>query len=362
MSHPIERPLATAAVVIVLVLSVTVAAGGVAADTSNESDDEYVVIQDGEAIPIEPIGHGYETTEEFYDYRTPDTEPSAYSYSSHGTTHLQEDDTSILFLHESADGLSLVIVHDRYDGTTEGGAATFQINDLPDEGEWVVEDDNYSGGHEIWDHRETSSRISWAWTEARTDGAAFHGGLDDEFAIEIYPQFNERATLSEIYDGEVTDWQVVSGPEHDLNRTSLDMDQPITIASGPATSITVTDLTVPNTAVANDSVEIDAAVENDGLLEESFNVAFEIDGEPVDTQDVTLEPGESTTVSTTVEMDEAGTYDVSVSNVTDTVTVEAEEDDSDDEDVDGDDELVGFGVVAAAFALVLVGLALRYRS
>ncbi len=329
-------------------------------DHGSESDglDGYAVVQGDRCVPIEPLGDGERTAEEFYDYRHPETDPSAYTYSSHGTTHLQEDDTSILFLHEGSDGLSLFIVHDRLDGDTEGGAATFQIDNLPETGEWVVEDDNYSDEldtrqHEEWEHGDDWSRITWVWSEERTDGGAFNGGLDDEFAVEVTPAFNDNADYR-VYDGEVDDWQVLSGSEQDPERTSLEMDEPIELQSGACSA--VTDLDVDETPEIGEEVTITAAVENAGDREETVTVPFAVDGDVVDETEVTLAAGENATVSTDVSFEEEGTVTVGVGDVAADVSASEPAD---------DDRLPGFGAVATALAvvtLVLAGAAVRRRT
>ncbi len=348
---------ALAAIGLLALLALGTSAGGsaTAADASATSlddhdEDRYSVVQGDRCIQIEPMGDGGQTAEDHYDYRNPNTTPQSYTYSSHGTTHLQEDDTSILYLHEGSDGLSLVIVHDRYDGFTDGGAATFQIDGLPQDGEWVVEDDNYDGADAEWDHSATSSRITWVWSEARTDGGAFNGGLDDEFAIEISPAFNEFADF-QVYDGEVDDWQVLSAPEHEPERTSLDLHQSIEIRSGGCT--VVTDLDVDETVDAGNSTDVTATVSNDGVHNETVTVPIEVDGEVVDEHELTLESGETATVTSTVEFDEAGDVTVSAGGVTADVTVS---------DAAGAmDQLPGFGVAVAVTAIFVALFLARRR-
>lgn len=384
-------------VTIAITVGATVGVAGVAAqdDHGNETA-EFAVLQGDRCVPIEPIGDGNQTVEEFYDYRTPETEPSSYNYSSFGTTHLQEDDTSIFFLYEGSDGLSLVLVHDRNGGNTAGGALTMQIEDLPEDGEWVIEDDDYGDGlgdgpYDEFDHDGSSSRITWAWDEGRNDGAAFNGGLDDEFAITIDPAFNDRADYR-VYEGELTDWQAVSAADGDeFERTSLSMDEPAVILTGSCRSVAVTDLGTSEPAIAGESTEIEATVENDGLQAGTFDVTFEVEGDTVDEREVTLEPGENATVSTTVEFVDPGTYAVAVDDRTTNVTVTEpqedggdgtdgnESDGSDGNETDGTggnesdgadgtasgvaDELsLGFGVAAATAAIALGVAVLRRRS
>ena len=335
--------------------SVTGTDGGSSAIDGHESNgaDEiqgHSIVQGDQCIPIEPLGDGDRTVEELYDYRHPETDPSAYTYSSHGTTHLQEDDTSILFLYEGSDGLSLVLVHDQFEGDTEGGALTMQIDDLPESGEWVVEDDNY--GDELdtrqleeWDHGETSSRITWVWSDGRTDGGAFNGGLEDGFAIQIDPAFNDDADFR-VYDGELTDWQALSGTEDDPDRRSLDVSEPIEVRSDACAEIA--DVDVDDVATAGERVEAVATLVNDGEYDETVTVPFAVDGEVVDERSVTLESGEERSVSTAVEFPEAGDVPVSVGGELTHVTV-------------SDDSFGGWTYAIAIAAVVLALTALVAR-
>jgi hypothetical protein len=346
------RALTTIAVTAVLVVSATAGFGVVGANTVQQEPDEYTIVQGDECWTVEPIGDGHRTVEEFYDYRSPNTSPSSYSYSSHGTTHLQEDDTSRLFLHEGSDGLSLVVIHDEYDGDSLGGAATMSFEGLPESGEWVVEDDSYDGRDDQFSHRDTSSRITWVWTENRSDGGAFNGGLDDEFSITIDPAFNSQADFRE-YDGQIRSWEAISGTDSGYERLELDMNEPIVIQSGGCTSYAITDLSTADSTTTGESTTIEATVENDGAVAGNFTVPFTVDGETVDERDVMLEPGETTTVSTTVTFDEAGTYTVGAANTTTELTV--------DDGSTISDRMPGFGVAAVGVAVLLATLIARRR-
>ncbi|MDS0475116.1 CARDB domain-containing protein [Natrinema sp. 1APR25-10V2] len=348
--------LATVAAVVALIVSATVgatAASAVAPPDSNHPD-EYAVAQGGDCWTITPVGDGYQTVTEFYDYRTPNTSPSSYSYSSHGTTHLQAEDTSSLFLHEGSDGLSLVVVHGQYNGNSPGGAATMLFDGLPEDGEWVVEDDSYDGADDEFSHRDSSSRITWSWGENRTDGAAFNGGLDGDFSITVEPAFNDQADFS-VYDGRVTDWQTISATDGGYERTSLDMSEPVTIQSGSCTSHAVTNISVSEPVAAGESTTLRATVENDGALAGNFTVPVTVDGETVDEQTARLEPGETTTLSTTVTFNTTGTHLVEVANTTTEVTVG-------NGDGNETDEVPGFGIPAVAGTALLAALLARRRS
>lgn len=356
------------AIVLIAALGVSAMVGPATVGAQSETG-EYSVIQGGECIMIEPLGYGHRSAEEFYDYRTPDTDPSAYSYSSHGTTHLQEEDTSTLLLHEGSDGLSLVFLHDQYQSNSSGGAVTMQLNNLPAEGTWTVEDDSYEGHEDVFDHQETSSRITWVWDEERNDGAVFTGGLDTGFEIEIIPGFNDQADFS-AYDGEISDWQVLSGTGNDPERMSLAMDEPIVIQSGGCNSLDVTDVSMAETAAVGEPIDVEVTAENGNDEAITSTMIVTADGEQADRQDITLDPGETTSFSTSVTFDEAGTHTVGVDGETAEVTVEEtaeSSEDSSDSSEDGDDgdtgesEMPGFGVTAVAVAVVLGTLLARRR-
>jgi len=225
--------------------------GPSAAQASLPPTDSYVIEQGESCHPIEPLSTDG-TVESFYDYRNHETHPEDVErmYSSYGTEHLQEDDTSLLFLHEGTDGMSLVMVHDRLDGDTEGGAATFDIVGLPTEAEWVVQDDLYDGETNMatWDSGDGWASASWIWSDARTDGGAIQGGLNDQFAVTIQPAFNEDADHydnEDLYDpefhgdGEIEDWEVLSGDVDAPDRTALSLEEPVTIRTGTCNSPSV---------------------------------------------------------------------------------------------------------------------------
>ena len=335
--------------------------GAVAADDANDEyeghpieyeNGGYAVVQDDTCYTIEPLGDGHRTVEEYYDYRNPNTTPSSWSYSSYGTTHLQEDDTSSIFLHEGSDGLSLVFLHDRLDGNTEGGAATLLFQNLPADGEWVVEDDNYEGGDEEWDHRETSSRITNVWTEARTDGGAFND-LGDDFAVEVTPAFNDLADF-QVFDGEVTTWQALSGDDHNPERIELDMHESIEIRSGGCSA--VTDLRVAETANVSEEIRVEATIDNAGGNAEQLIVPIAVNDEIVAEEEVTVSGNATTTISTSVTFEEEGNQTVSVGEQLATVDV------GDGGEDDIADRVPGFGILVALMALALALLVARRRN
>jgi hypothetical protein len=225
----------------------TVALGGLSTTQAQQSSGSKVVIeQDGKCIPLEPLSYEGLPVEQFYDYRTPDTQPSSFKYASFGTRQLQRKNTSIMFLYEGPKGLSLVVIHDKLDSTGSGGAATFRLTGLPAKGKWVVKDDSYDGStnRDTFDHsinrdwegkKSATSVINWTWQGGRSDGAVYRG-LSDEFKFKVHPAFNKNAALSSTgegpYEGKVKKWEVLSGNVNNPTRTELKMQKPVTIKSG----------------------------------------------------------------------------------------------------------------------------------
>ncbi|AFZ74222.1 PGF-pre-PGF domain-containing protein [Natronobacterium gregoryi] len=251
-----ERRLAAVAAVIALVVLGSV--GGVAGQVIAQSDenatpDAYVVEQGDACQQIEPLSTA-ESVDSFYDYRNHETHPEGVDrlYSSYGTTHLQENNASLLFLHEGTDGISLVMVHDRVDGNTTGGVASFDVIGLPHEAKWEVKNDDYDGPTNMdeFDRGDGWASADWIWIESRTGGGAIQGGLNDPFAVTVHPAFNEDAEYYEdddLYDpdwydgGEIEEWHVLSGDATSPVRSELgSLSEPVTIRTGTCDEPTVT--------------------------------------------------------------------------------------------------------------------------
>ncbi|WIV67505.1 hypothetical protein [Natrialbaceae archaeon AArc-T1-2] len=222
---------------------------------ANETDaDGYVFEQGSVCQPIEPLESG-DPIDEFYDYRDHETHPEDGErlYSSYGTTHLQEDDTSILFLHDGPDGLSLVMVHGQLDGNGDPNYMTFDIVGLPGQAEWVVRNDAYTSetNRDEFHRGDGWANASWIQRGDRTGGGAIQGGLDGEFAVTVQPAFNDDATLThenhghpnpDFYgEGEVESWDVLSGSADEPDRTTLpSLEEPVTIRTGTCDDPSIT--------------------------------------------------------------------------------------------------------------------------
>ena len=91
-------------------------------------------------------------------------------------------------------------------------------------------------------------------------------------------------------------------------------------------ALVVSDLSItPSTVETGDPVTITVEVSNDGLLQFSEGITLRVDGSSVESEILTLMPGETETVTWTVSEATAGTYSVEVNGLTDSFTVEEPE-------------------------------------
>ncbi|WP_336023536.1 PKD domain-containing protein [Halobellus salinisoli] len=293
--------------VLALVLAVSLLSG---VSLANEHGT-VAVEQDGVCRVVDPVSTD-QTAAEFYDY-TGGSSP----YSSHGTVQYQRNDTSILLFHDGPDGLSLVVVHDRYPGDandsgTDGGVASFDVSGLPTEGEWTVEDDDYDDQTDQFSHEGTESELDWVWSDGRNDGAAFTG-LEPGSTIRIDPAFNEDATLERQFEGEqgvISSWQAIDNTEDGFERRELSsLSAPVYIwvgsceeRPGPDASLDVT----PSATGVGDTVTLDASATTSVRPIREYRWDLTGDG-----------TADSTTAEPTLEnaFNSPGTYDVSVTVV-----------------------------------------------
>ena len=246
----------------------------VARRQTDEQTDEPIVVEQGDrCIEITPFVGG-EPVEELYEYTYPerfDGPPGSTgdSFSSEGTTDLQRDRTSILFLYDGPEGRSLVLVHGRLDGEEDaGGLVSFSITGLPSDGRWVVRDDYYltadgeqaASNFDRWDVEENPHRIDWVYRAGRTDGGAFRD-LGSDFEVRIEPGFNDDARLANEHDfGPIEYWEVLSGDRQDPDRFPLELDHPVTVRRGRCDSDVVdvdspTETETPEEAETPDETE-----------------------------------------------------------------------------------------------------------
>lgn len=221
----VPQPLPVILVIAVVIGGFTIGGTAMLGTGQSSTDRTYVLVQDDRCIPVTPLS-GETPVAEFYNHSRS---------SSIGTIDLQRPNTSILFLYRGPTGTSLVLVHGMVERNSQGGSISMSISGLPASGEWVIEDDNYTGpsNYDTWNHTQETSRIDWTWRAAKTDGGVFHGLEDLNGSIRITPRFNQDAALyGEHYDGNVTDWEVLSGDQSDPTRVALKMDSAVTIRTG----------------------------------------------------------------------------------------------------------------------------------
>ncbi|WP_135823750.1 PKD domain-containing protein [Halorussus ruber] len=314
------------------------AAGNDASESAGDTETFHVV-QGEECYEVTALGSGEKTVSEFYDYRA----GAGTLYGSYGedSQAVQENQVSHVFVYEGEEGLSLVMLHDDLN-ETGGGAATFDISGLPEEREWVIEDDDYANRDDNFDHGETSSTIDWMWGDNRTDGAAVRG-LDADFeGITVEPAFGEeswayqnRSNPWPFATDEIEDWQLQSGTGEEF---SLDRDEPIKILKGScgggedgsededehgdenegedghdrdsSAALSVS----PETVTENESVQFEASGLAEACEDATYKWDFDSDG---DTDARTDDP----TVSHTY--DDAGSYNATVTIVREDGTEES---------------------------------------
>ncbi len=220
---------------VVAVLVVAALSGGVAA--SQQAGESYVIEQGDACTEIDPLSYENQSVVEFYGY-TANASDEGVVYSANTPLGLEDvnDRTSSLFLYEGPDGLSLVVLHGAPDGSA-GGAASFQFDGLPEDGQWVVKDDPESESVEQWNRTENGAQtVHWAWQSRYTDGGAFHGGLGGEFEVRIDAAFGEDARLDPLSQGNASEWRALSANGDTLESISLDANQPLTVRSGTCES------------------------------------------------------------------------------------------------------------------------------
>lgn len=229
-------------------------------DSGQGGSQSFAFAQPDRCYEVGPHGNGSESAAEFYDY-------SIYSdYSSTGTTHLQDNQVSNVFVYEGADGYSLVFLHDEYATTPYGATVTMGVSGLPADGEWVVRDDSYDDGDQDdrWQVESTRAEIDWMWAPGRTDGGVFRGlGTDEGTTVVVDPAFNEKADAWDEWtyaggDHRVETWRV---PDEDGTAlVDLSMDDRLTVSPGscdtdpPSAAVTVESSVVePNASVTLDA-------------------------------------------------------------------------------------------------------------
>lgn len=187
--------------------------GGVCSQTlagsalgASSSGCRYTVEQGSLSEDIVPLSNG-ETVKEFY--------PGSF---------LRRNFTSVVFLWDGPQSISLVVLNDKYTSTIVNFnySALFEFDGLPiEEGQWVVTDDPGD-----FNDPETDTSINWRWTSGNRDGGAFRGGLDDGFEITV----DTTTPTTSIFG--LTDLEFLSGDPADPERIPLELEREFTIKGG----------------------------------------------------------------------------------------------------------------------------------
>ena len=156
---------------------------------------------------------------------------------------------------------------------------------------------------------------------------------------------------------EVTLFVTVDGERHEAT-------QPVLVAE----RFELVDVELPENATAGEVVEATVTVENQRDRPQSDTVQYGIEDGPTADTDVELDPGESTSVSLTLELpeDASGTLDQQVSVgghvESGSIAVSDSGDDADDADDDTTDSIPGFGIIVAAGALLVAAMGIASRG
>jgi len=363
-----------------------------AADEPAADEYTYRIVQGDQEFEVEPI-QGDVSVEVFYDYRYPyqsREDPSwGRSFSSQGTTEFQQDSTSILMLYEGPDGVSLVAIHDKYyedrENGTAGSSVSWELTGLPDDGEWAVIDDDYDWRNETVEkddihqlganHRagaagndgdppeDVDARLSWVWSNGRTDGMAYRGLGGDDVSITIDPAFNGNSyhrygdnrrpdedpddpEEGEEYNGTIDDWQVVSATDggEDYKRIWFNsLEQEVQIETVPESEQVTASLFGPEQATVGQNVTFSV----NSSTEEIESYEWTVNGTPVDSTNGS---------ALTHAFEEAGTAEVNVTvstadERTDTASHTVDVAETEAETQAAEDSTPGFRIGAALAAL-----------
>ncbi|KXA94014.1 hypothetical protein AKJ66_00165 [candidate division MSBL1 archaeon SCGC-AAA259E22] len=90
---------------------------------------------------------------------------------------------------------------------------------------------------------------------------------------------------------------------------------------GEVARITVTSVNTPSEVNTGQTATVSAVVTNTGGQEGTKTIDFVVDGETMDSQDVTVGPGTTITVTFQITKDEKGTYNLNIGGVAATLTV-----------------------------------------
>jgi hypothetical protein len=201
----------------------------------------FVLEQGDTCVPLGVVTSDM-PVEEFYDYRSSDTDPQGW-YSAYGPANaLEQAKNSVLYLYRGPEATSLVVMHGK-SGSDDGGAVTLRFSGLPEGGSWAVMDDQYdaSTNYDTFSKSDDECQVDWTWSGdshhgGGADGGAFRGITPDD-VVTIDPAFNEAARLygrhaNRNYVGDIEAWNVLAADSTGNRWRSLDMERPVVIRAG----------------------------------------------------------------------------------------------------------------------------------
>jgi hypothetical protein len=216
----------------------------------------FVLEQGDTCVPLGVVTSDM-PVEEFYDYRSSDTDPEGW-YSAYGpATALEQAKNSVLYLYRGPEGTSLVFMHGKR-GSEGAGAVTFRFSGLPDDGTWAVTDDQYdaSTNYDTFAESDGGWQVDWTWAgDSRhgggADGGAFRGITSDD-TVTIDPAFNDAARLygqhvNRNYVGPIEEWNALAADSEGRRWQSLDMERPVVIHAGHCSGSGTTETTTRRT-------------------------------------------------------------------------------------------------------------------
>ncbi len=157
--------------------------------------------------------------------------------------------------------------------------------------------------------------------------------LEYDFALSASDLSDRGVDADDLTTARLTDggWESIpatverDGDEVRVN-ASVDDPAPVVLAA-PAPSLTAADVDVGGDAVVGEPVPVDVTLANEGHANGTGSLRLVADGRAVDSRDVTLAPGERSTVEMTARFSESGERSVSVAGEQVTVDVAANEPD-----------------------------------
>ncbi|MCU4973215.1 PGF-CTERM sorting domain-containing protein [Halobacteria archaeon AArc-m2/3/4] len=276
------------------------------------------------------------------------------------------DETDYRWVHvavnESGDmATSTGIIEEDDDDDSSGGGGGWSPSPTPpgdDDGDkkdkFDVSDASLSASEiEVGDSVDVSATVTNTGDEAGTYAVALtvDGDVVEERDVELKAGASDTVTFTRTFNDAGSYDIAVSG----ASAGTLTVVEPEPEPEPAAFDVSDAALSESEIA-AGDSVHVTATVTNTGEESGTHTAELLVDGDVVAEQDVTVDGGESESVTFTETFDDAGEYDVAVDGASaGTLTVVAEDDDGDD------DGLPGFGALVAIVAL-LGAIALRART